>query len=226
MKTSRLLLVIGGYLVTFLIPAFGQSKLSVSVSASPVYRYINTESSIYLPNEKGGSPTLYDVHARLNGKGYAIGLVAYYHFSSQWSLSTGLLFNQTKLEAPAITTNPDLTASPDGLQFQLFTNTVRSFQVPLMLNYRASAKRLSPYFSIGALTSVYSTNDLDDSGKSQNTVDKVRPQPTLGAGIDYRLNNHFSLIVQPRFVYFLPYGKVISYKNYQMGLQVQLLYRF
>lgn len=226
MKTSLLLLVIGGCLATLISPAFGQGKLSVSISASPVYRYLNAKFSIYLPGGKGGPPALHEVHTRQNGNGYVIGLMAYYNFSSQWSLSTGLFLNKTKFDAPTISTKADLTASPDGLQFLLWTNTVRSFQVPLMINYRTSVKRLSLYFSIGALTSVYSTNDFNDSGRSQNTIENIHPHPTLSAGIDYLLNDHFSLIVQPTFIYFLPYEKVISYKNYQMGLQAQLLYKF
>ena len=226
MRNSFIVFLIGMSGLISLRPAFGQSKLSVSISASPVYRYINTQYRTYLPDGKGGSPALYDVHARQNGNGYAMGLMAHYNFSNKWSLSTGLFLNQTKLDAPTITTNPDLTASPNGPQFLLLSTTVRSFQVPLSVNYRTSTKRLSPYLSVGALTSVYSVSIYEGGLKSQNTVKEIRPNPTLGAGIDYRLNDHFSLIVQPTFVYFFPYGKFISHKSYQMGLQAQLLCKF
>ncbi|WP_373330794.1 hypothetical protein [Salmonirosea aquatica] len=57
-------------------------------------------------------------------------------------------------------------------------------------------------------------------------IDKIRFHPILAAGADYRLNEHFDLSVQPTFLYYLPYRKVMTYKNYQLGLQGQVLYHF
>jgi hypothetical protein len=206
--------------------AFGQSRFSVSVVAAPNFHYINWEWNVDLPVGDGSMIRPVDLHSRVNGYGYSAGVMASYWISKRLSFGTGLLLNTTNFGKPTISTNPVLTASLHDPQDQTTSSTVRSLQIPLLINYRTSAKRLSPYLSAGALTHVYSATIFEGSRRSDNTVDRVHPYPTLGVGVDYRMNDNFSMVVQPTFVCHLPYGEVISYKNYLMGLQAQLHYKF
>ncbi len=219
MKTLIGTFLIGMSSLGLLNPTFGQSKLSVSVVASPNFHYLNTKFTEIL-SDGSGAIKPFDVHVKQNGSGYSAGVAVNYWFSKQWSVATGIMLNSVDYQEPTVTTNPN------GVQFLTIASTIRSFQVPLTVNYRTSTKRLSPYLSAGALTSLHSVRIFEGGSKSSNTVEKIRPHPMMGVGLDYQLNRHVSLIAQPTFVYFLPYKKAISYKNYQMGLQAQLLYRF
>lgn len=225
MKNSLYILAI--FSLGLLNPILAQSKLSVSINAAPTFHYVNTEFTSNLPGENG-SVVPVDFHSKVNGYGYVVGVLANYGFSKRLSVATGLWLNQVNYRKPTVTTDPGLNTLPlpYDLQLRSLPSTTRSLQVPLLLNYRISSKRLSPYFSAGALTTLYSTMTLEGSKGSKNTVDKILLHPVLAAGVDYRLNERFSLIVQPTFVYYLPYEKTLSYKNYQLGLQGQVLYHF
>lgn len=208
-------------------PVLGQSKFSVGIVAAPTFNYVNTELTHNLPGENGSLIPV-DFHSKSSGYGYSVGVLAKYGFSSRLSVATGLLLNNVNYREPTVTTSPDLNALPLPYDFQLYTptSTTRSLQVPLLINYRTSSKRLSPYLSAGALTTLYSTTIFEGNQGSDNTIEKIQFHPTLAAGIDYRINERFSLIVQPTFVYYLPYKKVIVYKNYQLGSQGQVVYHF
>ena len=219
MRTLINTFLINIVILSLLSPTFGQSKFSVSAVASPNFHYLNTKFTQILPDGSGAIKP-FDVHVKQNGSGYSAGVAVNYRFSKQWSVATGILLNSVGYQEPTVSTNPN------GVQFLTIASTERSFQVPLTINYRTSIKRLSPYLSAGALTSVHSVRIFEGSSKSSNMIEKLRPHPMLGVGLDYQLNHHISLIAQPTFVYFLPYEKAISYKNYQIGLQAQLLYKF
>ncbi len=226
MKASLVALIVGMSWWVSLDPAFGQSKFSISVIAAPNLHYINSEWNVDLPVGNGSTTRPVDLQYKVNGYGYSAGLMANYWISKRLSFGTGVLLNNIDFGSPTVTTNPDLTASPDDPQVRTPASTVRSFQIPLLVNLRTSSKPLSLYISAGALTNVYSVTIFEGSKKSDNTVDGFRPYPTLGIGVDCRLNDNFSLVAQPTFVYVLPYEKAISYNNYQIGLQAQLLYKF
>ncbi|WP_373511113.1 hypothetical protein [Persicitalea sp.] len=193
MKTFLGILVIGMSWFVSLDIAFGQSKFSISVIAAPNFHYIDSEWNVDLPVGNGYMTKPVDLQYRANGYGYSAGLMASYWISKRLSFCTGVLLNNINFGSPTVTTNPDLTASPNDPQVRTPASTVRSFQIPLLLNLRTSSKRLSPYLSAGALTNVYSVTIFEGSKKSDNTVDGIRPYPKLGIGVDYRLNDDFFL---------------------------------
>ncbi|CAN5361484.1 hypothetical protein BH09BAC4_BH09BAC4_09820 [soil metagenome] len=228
MRSTLFLIGIWSILVVKHNQVFGQNKFSYSISAAPIYTYIRTNSTINLPEFVGNSSTLtfMDVNTdiRQTGQGYSVGLMARYEFSTHFSISTGIRLNHYKANEATITTNPDVTSSSNP-QIIVEANKRRNYQIPLLINYQSSTKRLSPYFSAGVLINFpYVT--IYDGGTFTRPNQKIELYPTLGAGILYRFNDHFSLIAQPTFSYILPSRTYISYQYYQLSLQTQLLSKF
>lgn len=221
---------IWGFMMVNQNPVFGQNKFSFSIIAAPHYTYINTKSTLLLPDlaNSAAIPAAtmpVDIHSQQKGGGYSVGVMARYEFSPHFSISTGIRLNHDHFKQPTITTNPDLTLNPNGIQVVGSPSNRRNYQIPLLINYQSSTKRLSPYFSAGAYinfpyTTIYS------EGTATLPNQKIHLYPTLGAGIMYRLSDHLSLITQPTFMYILPRGTYISYQYYQLSLQTQLLYKF
>ncbi|MVM35303.1 outer membrane beta-barrel protein [Spirosoma sp. HMF4905] len=204
-------------------PIFGQSKFSFSISAAPGYTYSNTNATILLPDNSITIPV--DVEYQQKGVGYSVGILARYELSTHFSVSTGIWLNHNHYNQPTISTNPDLTLNPTGVQVVGESSTTRNYQIPVLVNYQSSTKRLSPYFSAGTYINFpYTKIYAEGTGTLPNQ--KIRIYPTLGAGIKYQLSNHLSLITQPTFTYLIPIRTYNSYQYYQLSLQTQLLYKF
>lgn len=205
-------------------PMFGQNKFSFSISAAPCYTYSNTTSTLQYP--LGNSTILpVDVHYQQKGSGYSVGVLARYEFSAHFSVSSGIWLNHNHYNQPTINTNPDLTLNPNGIQVVGGPSNTRNYQIPLLVNYQSSTKRLSPYFSAGTYINLPYTKIFPE-GTTTVPNQKIRLYPTIGAGIKYQLSNHLSLVTQPTFTYLVPISTYISYQYYQLSLQTQLLYKF
>jgi hypothetical protein len=133
----------------------GQGKLSLSLQVSPHYTAAKTnfisEIPVFLNGSSAINVTPVDVKLRQTGQGYSVGVMARYTASDNLSFSTGVLINRTSYRAPVLVTNPDLSADPNGIQIEGIATTKRNYQIPLLINYQSSAKRLSPYFSAGGV---------------------------------------------------------------------------
>ena len=202
--------------------ASAQHRFSVSVTGGPVVSHASTKFTILLPDQSGQPiPTTFDNRSTITG--HLIGLSAHYSFTANWSISTGLWYNRLGTDG----TNPfDPITTPARIISQ-------DFQVPFFINYRLGHKRLSPYFSAGALANfrqstiyrVESTSGQDDIkvrfGKSMNV------RAVVGAGIAYQLNSQLALIFQPQLVWHVkPKGDYERYVAYQVNGQCQLMYSF
>lgn len=201
---------------------FGQSKFALSASIAPFYSHTSGSSTVIIPDASGTGMITSEWKTRLEAPGYWVGLSGRYSFSSKWSASTGLWLSHSWKNQPKITTNPSV---------QIFTGSSRShnFLIPVMVNFRSSGKKLSPYFSAGALWNFNSTSHLETTDGQDVTFKssskRSRLSPIVGAGIIYDFAAHWSLIAQPTFSYTIPESGT-NYKSYHAGFNAQIMYRF
>ncbi|WP_338875756.1 hypothetical protein WBJ53_09025 [Spirosoma sp. SC4-14] len=202
-------------------PVCGQHRFSVSVSAAPVYA--QTDLKVIGPVTTPGSQPI-DIVEHAHGVGYSIGLLGHYNFTPKWSASAGLWATQTVSSTIDLSTN--------GVDYTVNYANSRPFnyayKAPVMINFRSSMKRLSPYFSAGAsadfrATSYATINGTEVPLKFGKTVTFT---PLLGAGIIYGLSDRLSLLAQPMLQYNLDSHPSYSYyHSYQLSLQMQLKYQ-
>jgi hypothetical protein len=130
------------------------------------------------------------------------GLTARYHIDSRLDVSAGLLYSEE---------------SQNGGGRRFNNSYVR---LPVLVNYRSSAKRLSPYMSLGASLS----NEMQFSNNGG-----IKTNALVGLGANYRFTNKLSLLLQPTASYLVnrPKGQNITFDKYyfyQVGLQTQLVW--
>lgn len=205
--------------------SFGQAKLSVSATVAPTvsrtayyYRFLYPESDgqvvepVYLNGNKWSS-------------GYSAGLSLVCAYAPGWSVSSGLWYQQLGTQQARQPTAGDGTV----------TLRSRAIRVPILLNYCSSMKRLAPYFSFGALTDVPMSSRVVvvRSGESTQhlrlkTISRPIFHLLLGAGVQYRLNSHYTLMAQPIWTYKL--GQLgatpTNDSSVELSLLTQVAYRF
>jgi hypothetical protein len=200
-KRVRVIGVFMSWLAVGSPAAKAQSKLSMSALVAP--GYVRTASS----NDQGGRNS---AHYR----SLPLGAMLNYHFSNQWSGSSGLLLEwQDKLSKESN-----------------FISQSHYFSIPILFNFQSAQKRLSPYFSVGTQLQSWKYWNYGVSGEDEvgvnfgSRVQYVRVRLLLGAGLKYQLNEHLSLITQPVFIYGTE--KERSTRTFQYSLQTQLVCRF
>lgn len=203
MKT--LSLIVGLYWL-FIPLSSAQSRVSIA----PTYWFAYNPYSYQLDMTYNAVPT------QIQASGYntisSFGLTAHYRLGSQWDLSVGALYQRST----------DHMKTPQSPYGESATFTTKGVQVPVLLSYRLTDHRLSPYFSAGALfiKSITFTNAL------------VKTEGLVGAGLDYRFRSGLSLLVQPTASYgiFQPVRAAFpdyeNYRSYSLGVQTQLILHF
>jgi hypothetical protein len=197
----------------------GQGRFSIAPTLAPTYHYSNWASQFENKDASIGSEST---------TGISAGLTASYAFTPKWSLSAGFLYNR----------------SSGNSRFDNFMNIstqarqTESLQLPLLLNYTSSTRRLSPYFSVGLLANyTYRTTNPNTMVSTYHRIDEGTVSTfslygMAGMGVSYRVTPKLTLIVQPTAAYRLngpSKGYPISYtrwNEYLYGLQTQLKYTF
>lgn len=204
-------LILAGFLFSCSV-ASGQSKFAFSATVAPVYAHTKNKVTVVLPAYDGSGTLTSEVwKSKYSQVGYMIGLNGRYSFSQKWSASTGLWFKEFR-------------SMP-------FASGSRSynFSLPVMVNLQTSERKLSPYFSAGALWNFETTShvNITDIGTVIFKSDRntARISTSLGAGIIYHFAPHLSLIAQPTFSYTLPPSGYNSHA-YQLSLNFQLMFKF
>ena len=225
MKTNLYYLL--GALLLISAATSAQSRFSLSVTGGPVVNHASARYNILLPDTSpglGGQTIVTTVDNQSTQGGYSIGLSAIYAFTPHWSISTGFWYNQLSMNG----TNPfDGGNTPARI-------ISRNFQVPLLINYRLTSNRLSPYFSLGSLANFRrstifrsETSTGPEEGRVLFGKSAADYRAVVGAGVVYQLNKHLSLIAQPLLIWrFKPAGDYERYVAYQVNGQIQLMYSF
>lgn len=150
------------------------------------------------------------------GNGAVVGLMAQYQLRSKWSMTGGLAYNWIHY---------DMIYQQKGLK------RVGEVMLPLLLNYRASSKRLSPYVSVGVivekrLVEKYPTFSMADFSR----LGAYPPNLSVGGGvgISYRISPKCSFIVQPTMFYRIKsdYQRKLytKYNSLKMNVQAQVIF--
>jgi len=211
-----------------LLASFGfglaQHPLSVSVNLNPVYSRTRTAFDFPI----AGTTSTFSDDFSASDYGYSVGLGARYLFKSRWALSAAIGYNyQDRVNRVNV-------GSP-GTEEKIRIKSYR-LQVPVLLNYRSSSAKLSPYFSAGVVWNhlyrsryeiIPRSSSSVISGPSSRLAHPNRIGALVGAGIDYRLNTRLSVILQPYGMYqFNKLSADYSINRYfQLGLLAQVLYR-
>jgi len=189
--------------------AFSQGKFSISANVAPVYGHSKITTEVILPDPyNGGTFTTETWESEFSPKGFWAGLNGRYALSEKWSASTGFWFDYSRVKQ-------------SGTSSRSYP-----FSIPVFANFQLSQKKLSPYFSAGALWNFNTTSriNIPDIGTVTFKSDKntSRISPTVAAGVIYHFARRLSLIAQPTFSYAIP-PSAIDAKAYQLGLNVQLM---
>ncbi|MFD2571054.1 outer membrane beta-barrel protein [Spirosoma soli] len=199
-------LLLGGLLLTITVSSPAQSRVSIA----PSY-WFN-----YNPYSYQANLTYNGSNTQFRASGYNIissfGLTTRYHFTPQWNLSVGVLYNR----------NTDYIQSPQSPYGEPTPFTSEGWQVPVLVSYRLTSRRLSTYFSTGALLTKSKTF----------TEAPIRTDGVVGVGLAYQFDSGLSLLLQPTASY--PFTKpasdafyqVTNYSSYSIGLQTQLIWHF
>ena len=154
------------------------------------------------------------MHYSATNKGLSVGVTGHYYVNSKLDVSIGLALNVLTINSQQEYNQPYQTR---GVKM-----TTGYAQVPVLVNYRFSTKRLSPYISVG----VSFANDTQMAIRGA-----IYTSALAGIGIDYKLGNKLSLLIQPTGSYLLNqapndlYNTFSPYYSYLVGLQTQLIWR-
>lgn len=221
MKTLTCLLILGS-----MLPGLGQNRFSLSVQVAPVYAYSDSKFIFPFPDPITQLPTT-EVTTVSNVLNYSLGIAVGYAFSSKWSIASGVWATHSAIGKGDFSEN----GVRGTMRYQYSHPFTNSYKVPLLINFKSSTKRLSPYFSAGATFDFRGISYVDLEGNGTYVPVKFGKalivRPLIGAGVLYGLTEHMSLIVQPTIQYDLePHPGYSYYHAYQLGLQTQLMYRF
>ena len=221
MKTNSYLLP--GLLLALSVPTAAQSHFSIGLTAAPVLSHVSSRFSVSLPDQNGQlyQQTL-DTKSTIGG--YFVGVPVQYNITPKWSISSGLWFTQLR-------STGDYLFSASGTSARIISS---GYTVPLTVNYRPTTRRLSPYFSVGAVSSFQiSTLYKPEAGTGLQDITlkfgkhAITVQALLGAGAAYRISPHWLVTAQPQLIwYFKPSGRFERYVSYRANGQVQVLYSF
>ncbi|GAB3785722.1 hypothetical protein GCM10028818_47840 [Spirosoma horti] len=180
---------------------FAQGKVSIA----PTY-WFNYGNYSYQTH------SIYD-GSNAKSSGYSLGssagLTVHYNFNQKWNLSVGVLYNRA--------TSHLKTPQSDNIQLNS-----EYIQLPVLINYRLSNRRLSPYFSVGTIF---------EKNKSASN-DPLKTNAVMGVGVDYKISSKLSWIIQPTASYLInkpdntAFYQFSKYNSYKVGLQTQLVVHF
>lgn len=223
MKAFSILLALAFLALFGTIPAAGQNRFSVAVSAAPLYGHSDYKIITPYVVNASGQLTTSELSTRSHSVGYSFGLLVRYTFSPKWSVTSGIWATQF------VTTKGIF--SIDGLETDLSTTNkhpfVYAYKVPLLINYKMSTRRLSPYFSAGATLDFRARSYIDLNGQEVAVKfgKAVTINPILSLGAIYQVNNRLSVAAQPTVQYNIQdHSGYTTYHNYLLSLQLQLLF--
>ncbi|ADB39395.1 outer membrane beta-barrel protein [Spirosoma linguale] len=175
------------------------------VSVAPTYWFNHGNYAYQVYSAYDGSET--------KSSGYSLessaGLTARYKFNRKWDFSIGVLYSR----------GTSYVKTPQSNDIKLTTEYI---QLPVLINYRLSERRLAPYFSAGAIF-----------GKNKSVSnDPVKTSAIVGIGLDYKISSKLSWLIQPTasYLFYKPDNTILyqfrDYNSYNIGVQTQLILHF
>ncbi len=203
----------------------GQSRFALSANLAPIYAQSNASASI--PIFDPVNPDFGTLKSNSYRLVYSLGIMARYSFSPKWSVSTGIWASHPFAGRDRITQNTITTTIPYEYK-RPFHN---QYKAPLLVNFRFSDNRVSPYISAGTTFDFRSKTYVVIDGMGTEVGAKfgkaVVVTPLLGLGAIIDLKEHLSAIVQPTVQYDVqPLNGLMHRNAFQLSLQTQLMYRF
>lgn len=205
---------------------WGQRTLSISTTLAPTLAHTNYGQRSFYPESEGQIVEPVFLDGSHWATGYGVGLSVLYTYAPGWSVSSGLWYEQMTTRQAR-----QPLAGEGTVAFQS-----RFLRIPLLLNYTSSAKRLSPYFSVGILTGFPVTSRVVVTRAGESTQHLrlhpliTRPvfQGLLGAGFQYKLGDRYTCTVQPIWTYsFGQFGMARFHDtSFTFSLLTQIAYRF
>lgn len=196
----------GGLFLITTVSLFAQSR--VSIAPSYWLNYNPYSYQINFTNNGSTTQTLASGHNIVS----SFGLTARYHVTPQWDVSAGVAYYR----------NTDHVKSPQGPYGDTTPFTSKGWQLPVLVNYRLTSHRLSPYFSGGAIFA-----------KSKTFTGRpITTDGVVGVGLNYRIDSGLSVLLQPTasYSFYRPANDAIiaftQYNSYSLGLQTQLIWHF
>ena len=225
MKRSHSILLFSVLFIGSNLTALGQSKLALSVNLAPVYSH--QSSSALIPDFAPVNPGLTTLKSNSYLFSYSLGLMARYSFSPKWSVSTGIWASHPFAGQARITQGSQSSSTP----YEYNRPLNNQYKIPVTVNFRPSANRISPYFSAGTTFDFRQKSYVSIDGSGREVPVKfgkpVAVTPIVGAGAIVDLKENLSLVVQPTFQYLIQSQEGYEYRRaYLVGLQTQLMYRF
>jgi hypothetical protein len=206
----RISLVLAGFLF-FSSDVFSQSKFALSATVAPFYAHTKGSVEVTVPDPNNSGDFISQMwKSKSSSNGFWLGFNGRYSFSQKWSASTGLWYAYSRIKTST------------------FSSRSYNFSIPVIANFQTSEKKLSPYFSAGALWNFGTTSHVrfPDLGTVTFKSDRNRSRisPMVGAGVIYHFAQRLSFIAQPTFSYAIPPSGV-DIHAYQWGLNMQLLFK-
>lgn len=226
MKTWTCLCITGLLFLGTSKLTFGQTKFALSINLAPIYSHTDNNSTLPLPDPNTQLPTTV-ITASSHGLSYMLGLSARCSFSPKWSASTGIWATHSLSGI----THFDINGISAQIPYHYSHPLTNAYKLPLLVNYQSSAKRLSPYFTLGASLDFRSVSYVDLEGNGEEVPVKfgkaLTIMPLVGIGAIYQLNSHILIVAQPTIQYNVQSHPTYSYyHSYQIGLQMQLMHQF
>ena len=205
--------------------SWAQPTLSVSATGSPTFARTVYRYRFFYPESDGQVVEPVYVNGPRWATGYSAGLSVRYEYTPGWSVSSGIWYQSI--------------ASQQARQPSAGEGTVtlrnRVIRFPILLNYALSSKRLSPYFSLGFMVDLPLTGRVVVTRGAEPTQSlrlKTATRPVflgmLGAGIQYKLLNRYTLLAQPVWTYTFGQlgGASIDDPTVELSLLTQVAYSF
>ncbi|WP_338876415.1 PorT family protein [Spirosoma sp. SC4-14] len=205
--------------------AFGQEKLSVSATIAPLFTHTAYDRLYLFPDSDGQVVDPVFLDGSTGSFGYSAGVTVYYTYAPGWSVATGLWYQYQVIKTDRL--------ALAGVGQTSLRN--RSFRIPILLNYRSSERKISPYYSFGPLIDFPASSRVIAHREGESTQHLRLSSESgpifsllLGAGALYQLNTHVALTAQPTFTYHLGRfgGAHTNFRTYELGLLTQLIYTF
>ncbi|QIP15457.1 PorT family protein [Spirosoma aureum] len=207
------------------VPSFGQEKLSISATVTPLYVHTAYNRLYLFPDSDGQVVEPVYLPGPIGTVGYSAGLTGYYTYAPGWSVSAGIWYRYLPTRVAR------LPIAGEG-------NTVirnRGIRIPLMINCRSSTKQLSPYYTLALLVDIpFSSRVIAEREDLPTQKLRLNPDPgpifnaMIGAGAVYQIDANLALTAQPTLTYRLGRfgGSHTDKRTYELGLQTQLIYTF